>query len=342
MRLSRRHSYLICLLIAHGGVNLRAEFPPDTFPDESKQAVPAKDGAYEEDESRAAEEEYLAPRKRRTQPAIPSPNSTPAGPRRRVPRESRPREYALEDEEKTTAFERRLTLSLFGGMNTFTSSSALAQPYISRAYIDTHLSLGVMADFQFMKYFGVDFDGFLGNSPAQPVVLTSGGPTQTLQISELGTLLSARLEYPISAGKWAIRPRVFVGYGIINNTQSSTTTTGAGSFSIQVTGIYAGGGIEAEWGTIVRLFADYATSVNTSATTSLGGVSGSGSNPATPSGFQRLRLGLSGRFFDYFWLGGMFVVRGIGTGSPADPSANKLIGEIDTMNNFLVTFGVAL
>ena len=94
--------------------------------------------------------------------------------------------------------------------------------------------------------------------------------------------------------------------------------------------------------TIVRAFVDYASSINTSASQSLGGVSGSSSSSASPSGFQRLRFGLNGRFFDHFWLGGMVVVRGQGSGVLTDAASNRIIGEIDTLTSYLATFGVAL
>jgi hypothetical protein len=346
MRLSGWNSFPICLLLALGGASSRAEFPPDTFPEETPQAAPQRDGSYEENEAKAAEEEYLAPKKRRqtappssqaTEPPTEDEGGTPA-PRRRSRRSSRP---ALHEESEPTPFERRLTLSAFGGLLNFTSSNPSADALIARIFINSHITMGLMADFQFSKYFGADFDGYYGFSNAQSVE-TSPSVFETRQITELGTLMGVRAEYPITLNKVVLRPRVFIGYGIMNNSQISGTTSGNGSLSIQVTGIYAGGGLETEFATIVRAFFDYSTSINTSATESLGGISGSSSNSASPSGFQRLRFGLNGRFFDHFWLGGMVVIRGQGSGVLTDAASNRLIGETNTMTSFLATVGVAL
>ncbi len=346
MRLSSRNSFLICFFVAFGGASLRAEFPPDSFPEETQPAAPAKEGAYEDGESKAAEEEYLAPRKRR-QTAQPPPTTDPTSeeetapaPRRRPRRAGRP---TLREEGEPPPFERRLTLSAFGGLTNFSSSNATADALIARITINSHVAMGLMADFQFLKYFGADFDGYYGFSTAQQVQLSNGGPIETRQLTEMGALMSVRAEYPITLGKAVLRPRVFLGYGIMNTTQVSGTSSGNGSFAIQVTGIYAGGGLEAEFGTIVRAFVDYASSINTSASQTLGGVSGSSSDSASPSGFQRLRFGLNGRFFDHFWLGGMIVIRGQGSGVLTDAAtSNRIIGEINTLTSYLATFGVAL
>lgn len=333
MRLHSLH-FLFSFLAALGSASVRAEFPPDTFPQDPPDAAPGKDApSYEESETKAAEDEYLAPRKRRQPPATPAARPSP----KRRPRDGVERQPVPSDELPVarSEFERRLSVSLTGGIALFSSANTTANAKIQQAQLSTQLALGLMADFQFLKHFGVDLDGYYTPSANQPVILTSGGPTYNLQLVETGLLVGLRAELPLPQGDITWRPRLMLGYGMMNSAQTTVTPSGTASEGIQVTGIYLGGGLEMTYGKQFTAYADYSTSINTSGTHTTGGVGGNTSVAASPSGFSRLRLGANMKVFGPLWCGGLIMLRGQGAGVAADVAAARLIGETEQMLHFM-------
>jgi hypothetical protein len=200
--------------------------------------------------------------------------------------------------------------------------------------------LGGSLDFRFLKHFGLDAEGYYSLTPEQETEV-SAGVFETRQLVEIGVLAGVRAEWPIPVKEWTWRPRLMVGYGIMNTIQNSNPGTAAsGVKAIQVTGIYVGGGIEVDLGQDLNLIADYSMSINTSAYRSEGGVGAGTTGPAGDSGFTRIRLAGSLRVVGPFYLGAQIILRSQSSDVSADVPGNRLIGDTNRMMQVLATASV--
>ncbi len=274
----------------------RAEFPPETFPDDPSQ--PENSQSYEESESQAAEDEYLSPKKRRLPPK----------PKRKTRRDGVVRQPIPEEALPDEAFVSRFRLGVLGGLSTLSSDSATQEALIGQIFVKDHMALGAMMDYTFTRNISADLEGFYAFTPLQEVEYP-GNVIETRQMKNWGIFAGGSFGYPIFRGDMVFTPRLGLGFALLSFKQFLGKTAGNAEQTLSLYGFYASLGMEARFGKKLSAFVDYAISVGAKGSiASVGGTAGNANIPG-PS-FSRFRLGATYRVWNTLAIGPLIVMRG--------------------------------
>lgn len=287
-------------LLFWGSSEALAEFPPETFPEDS-QSPPA------------SEEEYLTPKKRRR--LEPPPNKRTIRPRDPVTRQS------IEEEEEEpappdSASRKNFKVEVGAGLSSFSSGDAARQANLSLAGLGEQFALQGGIDVRLGSSFGVELEGFSASTPANELDL-GGGNIITQQIKQLGLMGSARYALAFPAGKLIWSPRVFAGYGINSFGQEAGLALGPGGYAFSLNGLHLGVGVEVRYGKSFTLLADFALSLGASGTLTTLGSSGSGVESLPGPSYNRLRVAARFRLFESFTVGPSLALRNIRSNAPS-------------------------
>ncbi|MBY0372108.1 porin family protein [bacterium] len=283
------------------GLHAYAEFPPDSFPEDDallEEAPPTEDPTEP-----AEDDAYLKPRKRRA----PKPAVRPKRARSAPEKEAKPDDSPL-----------HARLSGWAGYGSLSDANTTNDNAIATLYGRDHFLLGANAEVSFARYFGAELEVMTGFTPANETAVNNV-VTETNQFKHLAVMGGVRAILPLRQGDTVWTPRLTLGYGLGSVSQNTHVVSGNSTtlYEISISGFFVSAGIDAEFGDLIHLFADYGMTLGGS-----GGYQASGSSTAsstfTSPGLTRLRVGGSFGLFGHIRVGPMVILRGFNADAPTN------------------------
>lgn len=210
-------------------------------------------------------------------------------------------------------------IGLSGGITTLNTADNTIQS------VNHSLYLGTTADLNF-DYFGADLDLYYGSASANR---NSNSKLKEGGLSQFGTLVGARVQYPLYFGRTKLTPKAGIGFGLMNLSLHEEAgpiaklITDQISTGADVRGFYYFAGAEFSPFPLLIVSADYAHSFSASA--DVGAMGGILSNSSSNAGFSRLRVGASVRVLPRTLVGAQFTERAIQTNLPKSIINNDLL-----------------
>ncbi len=287
----------------------RAEFPPETFPPDGSEP------SYEEGESRAADEEYLNP-KRKRQRASPKPK--PVGPTRSGGVFKQP--LSEEDSPALPPFKSKLRLSLMTGLSKLSEDNASFENGITQLELKDHFLMGGFAEYQFTRLLGAEIDGFTASTAVNEIIPEGDINAYLVGFSEFYLVPQVRLQLPLKLGPVQALGKLGLGYGFFSVSQTRTpVATGVEqALSISVSGVVLSTGLEGSFGPNVRAFFDFGFSPFGSGRLRGNGDTGVVDDIISAPTFWSFRLGGSVKILDWLEAGPLLAIRKLNAAHPTD------------------------